>query len=117
MNIHRRDRAKLKQAADDQNSLPLDISLNPADHDQPQALEEKISCSPPKRPSSLSLEDDKRVGEVGAEELHQLPLFVERPSGRDDCAGGSEEKKIQITAGVDLELRLGPEPQETREFF
>jgi hypothetical protein len=118
MNIHRRDRAKLKQAADDQNSLPLDISLNPADHDQqPQALEEKISCSPPKRPSSLSLEDDKRVGEVGAEELHQLPLFVERPSGRDDCAGGSEEKRIQITAGVDLELRLGPEPQETREFF
>lgn len=117
MNIHRRDRAKLKQAVDDQNSLPLDITLNPADHDhQPQALEEK-SCSPPKRED----DHDKRVGElVGGEEvLHrQLPLFVERPSGRrDDCGGGYEEKRIQTTAGVDLELRLGPEPQETREFF
>lgn len=114
MNIHRRDRAKLKQAADE-NSFPLDIALNPTDHDQPQALEEK-SCSPPKKTSSLD--------EVGTEKLHQLSLFFERPS-ECDCAGRKEEKGIQaasqLTAKkVDLELRLGPEPQETsttREFF
>ncbi|XP_062167625.1 uncharacterized protein LOC133873858 [Alnus glutinosa] len=129
MNIHRRDRAKLKQAADE-NSLPPESTLNPA-HQEPRVLEEKFlfqlesreekSCSP-KKPCSLNLEDDNR-DEIGLEERHQLPLFFERPSAQKagGCAGGNEEKGIpapsQVTAGLDLELRLGPEPQETREYF
>lgn len=113
MNIHRMDRVKLKQAADE-NSVPLDITLNPADH-EPQASEGKIL---------FQRESSER-------KFPQLPLFVERPSARDDimasdCARGNEEKEIhapQQTAKVNLELRLGREPQETsstastREFF
>lgn len=134
MNIHRKERAELKQAADE-NAPPLDIAINPTDH-EPQSLEEKFlfqldsseenSCTP-ERP------DDTR-GKVGVEELQQLSLFVETPSAGDDkmaidCDGCNEKKEMQLshalpqTAEVDLELRLGPEPQgtstaiSTREFF
>lgn len=131
MNIHRKERAKLKQAADE-NSPPLDIPISPSDHEL-QAMEEKIlfqldsneekSCTP-KKPCSLSVEDDTK-GKVSTEELQQLSLFVETS---DDCASGNEVKGMQLshalpqTAEVDLELRLGPQGTSsavmgTREFF
>lgn len=124
MNIHRRDRARLKLAADE-NSLPLEITMNPSDH-EPQALREKFSFhdekSSTKKPLSLSIEDDDSSRAV-AEEVHQLPLFVETAGGRNEDQKGMQfSHASQPTAEVDLELRLGPEPQETstvstREFF
>lgn len=105
MNIHRRDRAKLRQSCEE-NSLSLDISIksNPTDH-------------VPEKDHDHAVQRGKAI---------QLPLFAGRPTSSSEIRGGSsvvgeriEEKK---TDQLDLELRLGLEPQEaptlsTREFF
>ncbi|KAG6643258.1 uncharacterized protein LOC122277090 [Carya illinoinensis] len=127
MNIHRKDRARLKQA-EDENSLPMDITTSGStvDHDQPPALEEKIlfqlgsgdrdqkSCSP-KKPCSRSV-DYRGIpslfggGNYEEKEMMQYNLTTH----------ASQESNI---AEVDLELRLGPEPHAeasiacTKEFF
>ncbi|KAF5476108.1 hypothetical protein F2P56_007847 [Juglans regia] len=134
MNIHRKDRARLKQA-EDENSPPMDITTSgpTVDHDQPPILEEKIlfqlgsgdqdkkSCSP-KKPCSHSV--DYR-GKAINKKPHQLASLF--------GSGNYEEKEMQYNlsthsqrsniAEVDLELRLGPEPHaetsivSTKEFF
>lgn len=99
MNIHRRDRAKLKQSSEE-NLLSLDISVkNPStctsDDDQP----------PPHNKPSNS--EDKGLFQWDSESLPSNPLLA-----------GNDNENIEI----DLELRLGHQPHDastlsTREFF
>lgn len=91
MNIHRRDRAKLKQSSEE-NLLSLDISIKNNTNDEAVIDLEENHHEPPQRGKSI-------IGTT------QLPQRI-------------EEKK----ADLDLELRLGLEPQEsstlsTRSFF
>ncbi|OIW18903.1 hypothetical protein TanjilG_25346 [Lupinus angustifolius] len=107
MNIHRRDRAKLRQSCEE-NFISLDISMKKTnDHDE----------------ILHQLKDHDHDHDNDA-----LPLFIGRESSSssssNEIKGNSvvmeiiEEKKSEL----DLELRLGIEPQETpnlstREFF
>ncbi|CAJ1800518.1 unnamed protein product [Sphenostylis stenocarpa] len=127
MNIHRRDRAKLKQSSEE-SLLSLDISTKTTtDHNNyPSDLEEKVlfrldsgedqkHARNYKMPFNFPHKDDhdhapQRGMLTGTAEIPQLPSFV---SGQR-----IEEKK----ADLDLELRLGLHPQEsatlnTRSFF
>ncbi|KAK7373774.1 hypothetical protein VNO80_07194 [Phaseolus coccineus] len=128
MNIHRRDRAKLKQSSEE-SLLSLDISIKTtSDHNNngPSDLEEKIlfrlgsgedqkharNC---KMPFNFPHKNDhdyapERGLLIGTAEIPHLPSFV--------LGQRIEEKK----ADLDLELRLGLHPQEsatlnTRSFF
>ncbi|CAL0306033.1 unnamed protein product [Lupinus luteus] len=98
MNIHRRDRAKLRQSCEE-NFVSLEMKKN-NDH------------------------DEVLLHQLKDHEHDALPLFVGRESSSNDIRGSSvvmeiiEEKKSDL----DLELRLGLEPQgtptlSTREFF
>lgn len=140
MNIHRRDRARIRQYSEDQNQLSSDEVKNSslaAHHDPVRAnnsedktqsqLEMKGTNMTPRKPSypfSTRSEDHEIVvragnkGKIGSSEdaqsQLQLPLFLEEPvSGYTNGCGGVEK--------LDLELRLGPEPPDTtlstREFF
>ncbi|XP_059669491.1 transcriptional regulator TAC1 [Cornus florida] len=147
MNIHRKDRAKLKESLDE-TLLSGDIAKNnPSDHPQ-ASTDENLSQlksstdhqekdSSPKRPWVFAIEDDassrvKDIGTTGGS--RKLPFFVEKPlTGHDDLkasstdASGHVHKAMQSSDGssrpeLDLELRLGPEPHEnstvsTKEFF
>lgn len=111
MNIHRRDRAKLKQSAEEK-LLSLDISIKTTgDPNDPSDLEEKFlfrlgageekQARNHKYPFSFPHKDDHH-GHVP--QIPHLPSFEEK------------------TAELDLELRLGLHPQEsatlnTRSFF
>ncbi|KAK9289929.1 hypothetical protein L1049_008090 [Liquidambar formosana] len=115
MNIHRRDRAKLKQSAYEDHQLSVDITAkdNPSNH--PQTAVDKDSLQPKSSgEKSCTLE-----GKDGNEQLRQLPLFVDTLS-----ASGHKEKRMELGHGssqmeLDLELRLGPERSTTgtRNFF
>ncbi|GLT37502.1 hypothetical protein SLA2020_118150 [Shorea laevis] len=134
MNIHRRDRAKLREQTSDETMLSLDVATgNQLDHSQDFedkgviVLESSIegksssssSSSTPKWPFSLSKEG----------EIQQLPnLLFKEPSistGEDDVKaseGGRWENEERMPLvrwsssgdrrGLDLELRLGPEPDQ-----
>ncbi|TXG58659.1 hypothetical protein EZV62_016488 [Acer yangbiense] len=145
MNIHRRDRAKLRQSTVE-NLLSLDITKtnSPNIDDEPpdgdHASEEKTnentimeyssevikSCTTPNKRSCTGLSDDD------IEELQQLPFFAETPSASGDhikragssrsCSEENEDKRIQIRHSdhssqveLDLELRLGPEPDQDHD--
>ncbi|RVW33770.1 hypothetical protein CK203_074904 [Vitis vinifera] len=91
MNIHRKDRAKLKQT-EDESLLSVDMEKkNPLIHPQPSAdnlsqlgSTEGKDCTL-KRPLTLSGEDDiSPSGKDGMEKLHQLSLFSEKPSKSND---------------------------------
>ncbi|KAG6769506.1 hypothetical protein POTOM_025145 [Populus tomentosa] len=104
MNIHRRDRAKLKQASDE-NFLSLDITKST----------EEISRAP-KTPCALPVDEHVSVTlrNKASEEVQPLPFIVDVKAGTD----GDEDNKIQLNqatmqAGLDLELRLGSDPHES----
>ncbi|KAJ0088149.1 hypothetical protein Patl1_31821 [Pistacia atlantica] len=129
MNIHRKDRAKLRQFAEE-NLLSLDIAKTCSVDQQQDVSEEKSSailesseqksCTP-NRPCTLSKEDDHSTTPKSkdVEELQQLPFFSATPSSSSSTpTRENEEKRIQFGHNssrieLDLELRLGPEPQET----
>ncbi|KAJ8899747.1 hypothetical protein K2173_019447 [Erythroxylum novogranatense] len=126
MNIHRRDRAKLREASDE-NLLSLDITRSTNPLDVSEVFKEKSSGLAESRGEkspilrelevSLSVEDDETTRNKGSEEFQQLPLFLEV-----EKTDANEEKKHSgqdsSQAELDLELRLGPEPStSTREFF
>jgi len=105
MNIHRRDRAKLKQVSDE-NFLSLDITKST----------EEISTRAPKTPCALPV--DQHVSftlrNKASEEVQPLPFIVDVKAGTD----GDEDNKMQLNqatmqAGLDLELRLGSNPHES----
>ncbi|XVF05456.1 hypothetical protein REPUB_Repub05bG0173700 [Reevesia pubescens] len=149
MNIHRRDKAKLKQASPSETTTKqslLDIpkiipsSYYPNHPNQPIAdarSSQERSRSPGKWP--WVIQDDIDVNKRDKtscdveSEIRQLPLFDEKPSITDQnpssqVQGGIEKglsSSLQGSSGLelDLELRLGPEPQDsspsmtTKRFF
>ncbi|EEF29385.1 hypothetical protein RCOM_0233200 [Ricinus communis] len=88
MNIHRKDRAKLREAFDDENLLSLN-SMNPADdpHNHqvseyknlPLEYSEEGSCIP-KTPYTLSTRDDARTTHTNKEETK----IINRVDGEED---------------------------------
>ncbi|KAM1205336.1 hypothetical protein EV2_006354 [Malus domestica] len=150
MNIHRKDKAKLKQVSSS-NTVE---TKHQHQHQQQQKL-----LDIPKMPSSYSpilptinsLQHDKPIGhdidrsttrapwpwfldEESDTTIQQLPLFSPTPShnihhqnpGIPQVHGDQNEKSLQLSGSqLDLELRLGPEPQNsssstentTRKFF
>ncbi|WCJ28341.1 C2H2 and C2HC zinc fingers superfamily protein [Euphorbia peplus] len=117
MNIHRKDRAKLREIFHE-NLLSLDVtkSLNPDGHDpiQQNTLLPLPSIEDPKSPCSLSVQDDMITSSS-----KDLGLFRDRED---------EDTKVQkIEMELDLELRLGPDQtheisstsstMNTRDFF
>ncbi|XVF55215.1 hypothetical protein PTKIN_Ptkin06aG0018800 [Pterospermum kingtungense] len=136
MNIHRKDRAKLRESSEE-NMLSSDINVkktNPPDHDHSQVSKIVLESSQDKSPSSLKRpckffkEDDVGAsassrGKEAIEELKQLPFFA---AGDDIRTSGDNEEESHGSSSqmeLDLELRLGPEPhpgtsiKNTREFF
>ncbi|KAI3447713.1 hypothetical protein Pfo_004378 [Paulownia fortunei] len=135
MNIHRKDRAKLKEFSHE-NLLSLDITKN-------------TDCGDSYRPANSSAcqklrseSETRKEGSDGkVEDLYEgnldifpsfkensirrrLPLFAEAPSvsgEHEGPAGNSrfdkhlENRKMELILGdVDLELRLGPEPHHAK---
>ncbi|KAF5186361.1 Transcriptional regulator tac1 [Thalictrum thalictroides] len=140
MNIHRKDRAKLKQTLV-LNKLTLDITKKNLSYPSVSSSKENKSvleyiedrnCTlkwpwiVPRDLDVMVATEDNYVGE-----LRQLELFVESPSSSEDRklssrSSGFEEMVMQsshgTTSALDLELRLGPEPLDrtttgTIEFF
>ncbi|KAH6762066.1 hypothetical protein C2S52_019499 [Perilla frutescens var. hirtella] len=105
MNIHRKDRAKLREFSDE-NLLSLEISRSP-DYEESlprdPSLGEKLSLE-----NDESHEDDDDQAEsVKGKPPRGLPLFAEAPPS----VNGGESRKVELKYGeLDLELRLGPEP-------
>lgn len=102
MNIHRRDRAKLKQSSEE-NLLSLDISMKSTEH-----LDSEENLAPQK---------GKLVSATTAEHPRN-PSYVAKATGSSVVVQSSEEEKTDL----DLELRLGFEPLgssilSTRAFF
>ncbi|XP_027345184.1 zinc finger protein 2-like [Abrus precatorius] len=119
MNIHRKDKAKLKQQQfpnQTQTSLDKVPSL-----DQANSVEDR---SKPNWNLNVSQQEH---GSSRATHTRQLPLFAESPTNSETQESQDEERTLlpsqDFSSGVDLELRLGPEPQEssnetgTRKFF
>ncbi|KAL5973444.1 hypothetical protein ACLOJK_030094 [Asimina triloba] len=126
MNIHRRDRARLKHPSNAGQPANLDATKRdtnplfaPVAADQDHSFE---SPSDDHRSSSIKwpwgLPADAGSG-IQRGELQQLPLFVDMPNtvhGDDHQIAGhgrDEDGRIQGShEDLDLELRLGPEPQD-----
>ncbi|XWS74092.1 hypothetical protein CRYUN_Cryun02cG0185800 [Craigia yunnanensis] len=145
MNIHRRDKAKLKQALPSettQQSLDIPKIIPSYSPNHPSTVQSIVDAwsiqersSPGKWPWVIQDGDDvnkrdKTSCHVG--EIRQLPLFDEKPSITDKNPSsqvqGGIEKGLSSNQGspgseLDLELRLGPEPQDsspittTKKFF
>ncbi|XP_059663834.1 transcriptional regulator TAC1-like [Cornus florida] len=147
MNIHRKYKAKLKQAANEaQQAVLLDIpkttSLCPpvvlipnTDAIQPlkfmssTTTEEKVTTKWPWMSSSENDDATKR-DEIHVGEHRKLPLFAETTSNTADqklsvhvaveTKEGFSSSHCSSGPELDLELRLGNEPQEspaTKKFF
>lgn len=107
MNIHRKDRAKLKEFSEGNQAL---VSDDPSSA-HVESSEEKSGS--PRGPWVLSKEDDEVLrGKDGVGEVKQLYLFVDRKyqsssekdvekRGRESSQGSSRDQEL------DLELRLG----------
>ncbi|XP_073152010.1 uncharacterized protein [Henckelia pumila] len=134
MNVHRKDRARLKEFSCE-NSLSLEIISRSTTTDRgDSSLPTEISSLTSQKPSSpsgtdakenscLPYEDgDPRV--VEEDPIHDLPLFSEEPSvsevgekhGAENFGKGRVDQeelgssRAVSRVEVDLELRLGPEP-------
>ncbi|KAI4322111.1 hypothetical protein L6164_021831 [Bauhinia variegata] len=118
MNIHRKDKAKLKQSPNE---------AKPA-----APAQDRSNLNWPRNASSTSGDRTNLV------DIRQLPLFAEtpyscepqKPSDHDQLIHGESTEKVSSSThdssmDLDLELRLGPEPQDspqapsmgTRKFF
>ncbi|CAI9760782.1 unnamed protein product [Fraxinus pennsylvanica] len=116
MNIHRRDRAKLKEFSS-QDFLSLDIKRIDSADSPPASANENT----PKTASISSGEVDSAVEPFeNSQTVQGLALFTEAPLVRNDEGENShfdehmESSRVlshgSTQAEVDLELRLGPEP-------
>ena len=128
MNIHRKEKVVLKRV-ETNKSQPSSNSTLPRNSSWP--LETKPSSderSTKKLPWMLASQqgdrDETHVGDEYYDQVQQLPLFVETSSQKDHKPGSqlhsNIEKDLSTTStthassgsGIDLELRLGPEPQD-----
>ncbi|KAJ4835279.1 hypothetical protein Tsubulata_002797 [Turnera subulata] len=137
MNIHRKERAKLRVQASGAsgNLLALDITCRSANTiDPPQAFEDQegdlfLQESERRRRSLLKRACLPSIDDVGVEEPGQHPLFsVDTEAGNFPEGTDHQYKRMQLMSHgfsqeeLDLELRLGTEPHEklttsTREFI
>lgn len=122
MNVHRKDRARLKGSLDEtlmdvEKRSPLPSDHPPASLDDHNLLQREYcsddhdrSCTH-KRPwiRSGDEEEDSPRRKDGCKELLQLPLFVETSSSTNGFAIISAVEQEEKCLDVDLELRLGPE--------
>ncbi|QCD88383.1 hypothetical protein DEO72_LG3g2928 [Vigna unguiculata] len=127
MNIHRKDKAKLKQQQSS-NQPSFDKLVPP--QDQTKSGEERNT---PKWNWNVSQEEHEHehASSRGSHTRHQLPLFEESPTSSETVlkpqAQNTTEGALLSTRDsslkLDLELRLGLEPQDsspetgTRNFF
>ncbi|XP_055811655.1 transcriptional regulator TAC1-like [Solanum dulcamara] len=137
MNIHRKDRAKLREVSIETSDI-IKKSVSPStppDHIQvpfntdelilQQDISSDDTSSPSKRPCvtlegeqhhPISKERDENHELIIGGDLLQLPLFVDSPSKEEtNCVETQEgsNKGMQLSVDdskLDLELRLGPEP-------
>ncbi|PSR95087.1 Transcriptional regulator like [Actinidia chinensis var. chinensis] len=109
MNIHRKDKAKLKQTTTSTQQLQNPIFYSPK-------KEEKVIAS--KLPNWIF--SDTHMG--GQMQMQKLPLFDETTSNKEASQdlGGNIEKEKELSSSheheepeLDLELRLGHEPKES----
>ncbi|XP_030537660.1 transcriptional regulator TAC1-like [Rhodamnia argentea] len=136
MNIHRKDKAKLKQSSTT-SSYSAGSTVQPLP--QTPSLDAKFTGNSdtskaswpwvPRREGEKESRKKDDYSQVGG--VQQLPLFSETPSSTKDHDQGqniqtSEKGKpggdssSRSASELDLELRLGPEPQEpkgTKKFF
>lgn len=120
MNIHRKDKAKLKQQSSNyQTQLPSNLEGNSSE-DFNKLLPNIVSQQAPSRGDEILVTHVRQ----------QLPLFAESPTRNETQINpqGQVQREIITTqdssSEVDLELRLGLEPHDssskptgTRKFF
>ncbi|KAJ8532977.1 hypothetical protein K7X08_015866 [Anisodus acutangulus] len=117
MNIHRKDRAKLREISIENSDIKKSVSLSPniltpsGDELLQQQVSSDDTSSPSKRPCVTSEEERNH------HHLLQLPLFVDSQSKEViNCVEKQEGNKgmqLSVDSELDLELRLGPEPPES----
>ncbi|KAJ0021737.1 hypothetical protein Pint_32743 [Pistacia integerrima] len=133
MNIHRKDKAKLKQTSSSKNQLDISkINQPPYYFTQPPSKDVVATTtqdrSSSKRPWILGEENDatSNTDKTHVREVRQLPLFSERPLISSQVHENTEivlSSSSSSGSELDLELRLGPEPQDsasaaaTKKFF
>ncbi|MCE3050614.1 hypothetical protein HAX54_047671 [Datura stramonium] len=129
MNIHRKDRAKLREISiENSDVIKKSVSSSPDHIPEPSSdelLQQEVSSddmsSPSKRPCvspdedhhhhhhPISKEKDENHELIIEGDLLQLPLFVDSPSKE-----GNKGMQLSVeNSELDLELRLGPEPPES----
>ncbi|CAL5386595.1 unnamed protein product [Camellia sinensis] len=128
MNIHRKDKAKLKQASNYQSSKTQPLySPNPVPPNPIQISEFKSSSGEENRsrkwPGIFSTDQgttdhhhatsrDDHETHLGGGQLRQLPLFAETVSWSENRDDKGLLSSHELGPEVDLELRLGHEPQQ-----
>ncbi|KAK8562360.1 hypothetical protein V6N13_019623 [Hibiscus sabdariffa] len=117
MNIHRRDKAKLKQASPTRENSQQSLEIP----NHPSSTTCKDESSHGKWPWVLQDDDDDDDDDKAwqaAMEIRQLPLFDEKPTITDHQNPSTEKGFSSSQLGssgseVDLELRLGPQPKDS----
>ncbi|CAN4116057.1 unnamed protein product [Withania somnifera] len=129
MNIHRKDRAKLREISIDNSEKPVSPSLDISISSKNDLLQQEVfsddTSSHSKRPCvtleeqhhhPISKEKDENHEVIIGGDLLQLPLFVDSPSNDViNCVETQERNKgmqLSVDSELDLELRLGPEPPQ-----
>ncbi|KAL0309898.1 UNVERIFIED_CONTAM: Transcriptional regulator TAC1 [Sesamum radiatum] len=124
MNIHRKDRAKLREFSCE-NLLSLDITKSSTDSEDSPPPSDKLSLESDeltkKHLSDAETDEGNRdlVPPAGREKLiHHLPLFLEAPtvpnSGDHEEEAAASLLDKRAVGELDLELRLGPEPHDAK---
>ncbi|CAK7331432.1 unnamed protein product [Dovyalis caffra] len=127
MNIHRKDKAKLKQSSNEtQQSLDI-LKRNPSFSPAVTSLMESKSSKDEsfiKWPFIVdkagSDHDDTKRDKNLVGEIQKLEFFGQKSSSDEDrqkpssqVHGTSKESNSSSSSEIDLELRLGPEPQDS----
>ncbi|XP_052173771.1 transcriptional regulator TAC1-like [Diospyros lotus] len=111
MNIHRRDRAKLRDQSSDATKTTHPASDDHEDSSPVESMEDE-SCRP-KRPYNFSKEDGGVSRDKdGFGEPKQLYMFVETSSTSSNAVEESKQLHGSLDTDLDLELRLGFENHE-----
>ncbi|GFP98480.1 hypothetical protein PHJA_001991900 [Phtheirospermum japonicum] len=112
MNIHRKDRAKLKELVSRENFLPLDSNKSTPTPD---------SCTREKSASLENQSTDDHDNVPVVKEYLVIPPILLKSGDQEEASARHFDKQVEnikvddeLSCGddeLDLELRLGPEPQ------
>jgi hypothetical protein len=133
MNIHRKDKAKLKHSSSEtQQSLDIpkiNPSFSPAITSLMESGRDESSIKWPFIVDKAGSDhDDTKSDKTQVGEIQKLGFFVQNSSSTEDhqnpssqVHGISKKSDLSSSSEIDLELRLWPEPQEsspgTKKFF